>query len=702
MAAFLLFLLFLTSVAAAGDDHGITGDEADALLVFKASLTNASALSSWSSTNGSPCSPASTWNGIACDAGSVASLRLAGLGLSGRIDVEALARLPGLRSISLNGNSFSGQIPPFSRLQALKSIYLSGNSFSGPIPNDFFSAAYHLKKLWLSSNAFEGSIPPSLAKAVSLMELHLEGNRFSGSIPDLRITTLVSFNVSKNKLSGPIPSSLSKFNASSFAENAGLCGSPLENLCAGDAAAAGVSAAGASSGSLGATMGLVLLLIVIAGGAMAVAVKRQRMTGFETLGIAQTAEENIEEGERKRREQPSETGGGGRAYTATTTTRKGKRVASSVKGRGGEGGGPGAELIMVNELKGVFALPDLMRAAAEVIGNGAAATGGTGSSYKAVLRNGVVVAVKRMREMNRVGKETFEAQMRRLGRLNHPNVLPPLAYHYRKDEKLLVSEYIRKGSLLYVLHGDRGTDHAALNWPTRLKIIRGIANGLLYLHSELSTIDIPHGNLKSSNVLLGDDFEPLLVDYGFLPLINPSHASQSMFAYKSPEILLDRQVSPMSDVYCLGIIILELLSGRFPSQYLNNTKGGTDLVRWTNSVVNENILGNILDPFIAQGFKAELPEMERLVQVGAELIEADVDRRPNMKEASRIIEEVAAAAEGKRENRRAAAAWRESLVRVREGQAGSGEGVGGGGVRRTGSITERSRSIGDNVSFAMS
>lgn len=105
--------------------------------------------------------------------------------------------------------------------------------------------------------------------------------------------------------------------------------------------------------------------------------------------------------------------------------------------------------MMVNDRKGAFGLPDLMKAAAEVMGSG-----GLGSAYKAVMANGVAVVVKRIRDMNRVGKEAFDAEMRRLGCFVHPNLLPPLAYHYRKDEKLLVYEYIPKGSLLYVLHGE--------------------------------------------------------------------------------------------------------------------------------------------------------------------------------------------------------------------------------------------------------
>lgn len=86
-----------------------------------------------------------------------------------------------------------------------------------------------------------------------------------------------------------------------------------------------------------------------------------------------------------------------------------------------------------------FELKDLLKSSAEVLG-----TGNFGCSYRASLTGGPSVVVKRYRDMNRVGKEDFEEHMRRLGRLSHPNLLPLLAYYYRKDDKLLVADYVPK------------------------------------------------------------------------------------------------------------------------------------------------------------------------------------------------------------------------------------------------------------------
>ena len=95
-----------------------------------------------------------------------------------------------------------------------------------------------------------------------------------------------------------------------------------------------------------------------------------------------------------------------------------------------------------------FELEDLLRASAEVLGSGS-----FGSSYKAVLLNGPAMVVKRFTYMNNVGKEEFQNHMDRLGRLSHPNLLPLVAYYYRKEEKLLISDFVKNGSLASHLHG---------------------------------------------------------------------------------------------------------------------------------------------------------------------------------------------------------------------------------------------------------
>lgn len=94
-------------------------------------------------------------------------------------------------------------------------------------------------------------------------------------------------------------------------------------------------------------------------------------------------------------------------------------------------------------------------------------------------------------------------------------------------------------------------------------MIKGVARGLAYLYKELPTLTLPHGHLKSSNILVDHSFEPLLADYALAPVINKDHAKQFMVAYKSPEYMQNEPLTRKTDVWSLGILILELLTGRY-------------------------------------------------------------------------------------------------------------------------------------------
>ncbi|KAF4368906.1 hypothetical protein F8388_021518 [Cannabis sativa] len=622
--------------------------EYDALLKLKKSFTNTIALNSWDP-GSSPCGGRTQWKGVICYDGIVTGLRLEGFGLSGAIDVSALEALKGLRSISFSNNSFSGPIPDLSNLSHLKAIYLSTNKFSGEIPSEYFARMDWLKKLWLSNNEFTGNLPFSLSNLTKLIELHLEHNQFSGTIPNFDIPSLLELNLSNNELEGEIPESLSRFQPSSFADNPNLCGKMLSNKeCSSqDKIDLGIVRYEEDSKKIIATAVTFVAVIVSLIIFIIIRSKRKGKEDFDKLGEDSTEHNNSNNNNnnapvevhvttslnKKEMDSSPET------ESSPSSNLKGGSDSNQRGGRGGAGAAAvpaAAEIVMVNEEKGVFGMPDLMKATAEVLGNG-----GLGSSYKAVMANGIAVVVKRMREMNVKGKDQFDAEIRRLGKLNHWNVLTPLAYHYRKEEKLVVSEYVPHGSLLYLLHGDHGSSHVELNWHTRLKIVLGIAKGLGYLHTELSSFDLPHGNLKSSNVLLGPDYEPLIVDYGFIPLINPTSVSQAMFAYKTPEATEHNHVNHKSDVYCLGIIILEILTGKFPSQYLNTGKGGVDVVQCVASAISEERETELLDPEISNiTSRNSLGQMVRLLHVGAACTMRSPDQRPDTAEVIRRIEEI--------------------------------------------------------------
>ncbi|CAH9055872.1 unnamed protein product [Cuscuta epithymum] len=636
----------------------ISVSDEEVLLRVKKSLKNAAALASWKAGT-DPCDMKNQWAGVVCSNNIVTGLRLGGMGLSGEIDVQALSQIPGLRTLSLIQNSFSGPIPEFNQIGALKALYISRNQFSGDIPSDFFTKMGSMKKVWLSDNKFTGPIPSSLAGLPRILEIHLENNRFSGEIPEFKQKTLVSVDFSNNNLQGEIPAGLSsRFNSSSFKGNPGLCsiqvlGKPCQEMVSSGqmvgksrnnkissapaatndgrssnnisspgkettAVAPDVDEGKAKNVSIGmmAASGIILALMLTG-----IAILKRRQEKLEMMMIP---------------EDPSVMSGG---------ELSGRRSGSSVRiisgsGRRGGRGGDG-ELVMVNDEKGVFGLPDLMTAAAEVMGDGT-----MGSSYKATMTNGTAVVVRRVKEMNGVGLEDFDLELRRLGGLRHKNILTPLAYYYRKEEKLLVYEFMPKGSLLYVLHGDRGTTHSELNWQTRLNIVSGIAQGLGFLHEELHPYQVPHGDLQSSNILLTQDYEPRLSNYGYVSLINTANAAESLMAFRSPEALQFNQVSPKSDVYCLGIVILEVVTGKFPSEYLNNGNGGTDVVQWVKSAIADGREDEVLDPEIAVDSRCSTEQMRRLLRVGEACAESNPDRRLDLREAIRRIEEIVHAADG--------------------------------------------------------
>ncbi|KAL6010586.1 hypothetical protein ACLOJK_001020 [Asimina triloba] len=634
------FLLILLSIFPLLASAAVS--ESDALLELKESFENTTSLESWSR-DSDPCDEKTQWAGVVCLKGTVTGLRLGNMGLSGNIDVDALLSLPNLRSVSFVNNRFTGTLPSFNRIGVLKAIYLSANEFSGQISADYFANMASLKKVWFDGNALEGPIPSSVWKMPRLMELHLENNRLSGKIPaSIDLPLLTSFNVSNNELEGSIPASLSKFTASAFAGNAGLCGAAVGKDCPVDMDVTPMPAEPShddtKKGTSAALICIVVLLLVLLVVAVVKRSKKTRGGKFSTLSRA--AREAEEE-------------------DAAPSSRSGSRHKESVRKessvrKAGHRSVP--DITLVNELRGTFGLPDLMKAAAEVLG-----AGGLGSAYKAVMTSGVAVVVKRMRDMDRVGIEGFEAEMRRIGSLHHPNMLPLLAFHSRKEEKLLVYDFAQRESksawhvsassfnrktfptcrFLCFSSGDRGEDHAELNWSVRVKIIAGIARGMAYLHSELANSDLPHGNLRSSNVLLRSDLEPMVGDYGFYPLVAPTQAAQSLFAFKSPEYLQYNHVSPKSDVYCLGIVILEILTGKFPSQYLNHGNGGTDVVEWVKTAAADHRETQVYDPEIL-GPDGPRAGMERLLRIGAKCAEADPAQRPTMREVVSKIEEIAA------------------------------------------------------------
>ncbi|WOG85751.1 hypothetical protein DCAR_0104944 [Daucus carota subsp. sativus] len=599
--AILLFVLLMCIAVGLSDDS-----ETEILLDFKKTLSNAGALENWNK-DVSPCNGNNAnWNGLLCKANVLNGLQLESMGLSGTINFDSLSKLPTLRSVSFMNNNFDGPIPSnINKIRALRTLYLANNNFSGEIPGDAFKGMNQMRRVYLGNNGLTGKIPNSLATLSKLVDLQLQNNKFEGEIPNFKQKDLIA-NFANNKLEGPIPSVLSDETASFFAGN-NLCGKPLNNCPASKKKSIPkVPIIVASVGALALAVIVITLLLFHRR-------NRRKTSKVERLGSTKSQKKETKYNYDNRKEigLPKQTADN---YKKTEQTGK---------------------LHFVRNGTERFELQDLLRASAEVLGSGS-----FGSSYKAILLSGPAMVVKRYKQMSNVGKEDFYEHMRKLGSLSHPNLLPFVAFYYKKEEKLLITDFAENGSLASHLHGNLKPNQPGLDWPTRLRIIKGVGKGLNYLYKAFPSLALPHGHLKSSNVLLDETFVPLLSDYALVPVINKEHAYQFMVAYKSPELAQNNRLTRKTDVWCLGILILEMLTGKFPANYLKQGKGGNaDLASWVNSVVREEWTGEVFDKDM-KGTANGQGEMLKLLKIGMCCCEWNVEKRWDLKEALEKINEL--------------------------------------------------------------
>ncbi|KAI3521694.1 hypothetical protein L1887_11166 [Cichorium endivia] len=618
----LIFLLVVRCESSAPED----GErERNALLEFKSSLENADkVLGNWNNPPRFPCpqvglgspTPRTSWTGVICYNGNVWGLQLDDLKLSGEIDVDALLQLGQLRSLSLMNNKFEGPLPEFRKLGALKALYICKNKLFGDIDDDAFIEMSSLKRLCMADNKFSGEVPTSLATSPRLVELRIENNQFNGPIPNFP-PTLVIFNVSNNRLEGPIPPSLRDItDASSFSGNPELCGPPLGSVC--DEYDYSTYPPSTTT-KTDEKMSMLAVIVMIISTLIAIA-------AIATLFMLYLMG--------KSRKDMRDYNDGSSFSTCTSPGSVGVMVTEQQFDPAVLGAQ--AKLTFLRDDEATFDLHDLLRASAQVLGSGS-----FGSAYKAVLLDGHAVVVKRFRQMTNCGKEEFHEHMRRLGRLSHPNLLPLIAYYYRKQEKLLVFNFVHNGSLQRQLHGKHAAEKQGLDWPTRLKIIKGVAKGLGYLYTDLPNLLVPHGNLKSSNVLVDKSMQPLLIDYTLVPVVNVEQAQNSMVAYKAPEYIKHGRISKKLDVWSLGILILETMTGKLPANYLAQgqaSKYGCELERWVESIdgeaVEEVFDKDMKDIENAQG------QMVKLLKIGLECCEVDVEKRQEMEEVVNKIQQL--------------------------------------------------------------
>ncbi|KAK8487822.1 hypothetical protein V6N11_049581 [Hibiscus sabdariffa] len=524
------------------------------------------------------------WRGVKCAQGRVVRYTLQNSGLRGVFPVNSLSRLDQLRVLSLHNNSLSGPIPDLSSL-------------------------YNLKSLFLDRNNFSGAFPPSILflHRITTLDLSHNGNNLTGKIP--------------------VTPTLSKFNTTAFSLNPELCGEIINKACTsrapffGSPSASGPlgqSAEARSGGAvvlqppsspkkhrrtgmvLGFTIGIAFILFSVL---LALAVvKKQRVDSQETKATTAASLE-------VRNPNP----GNPRAQVEEASERK--IVIPEIQKLQKSG-----NLVFVGgEVEG-YSLEQLMRASAELLGRGT-----MGTTYKAVVDRQLILTVKRLD----AGKtavttgEDFEQHMDAVGGLMHPNLVPLRAYFQAKGERLVIYDYQPNGSVFNLVHGSRSTRAKPLHWTSCLKIADDVAQGLAYIHQASRLV---HGNLKSTNVLLGTDFEACLTDYCLAILADtPLTEDPGSAAYKAPEVRKSNcRLTPKSDVYAFGVFLLELLTGKHPSQH--PVLVPHDMLEWVRTTREDDI--------------GEYHRLGMLTEVASVCSLTSPEQRPAMWQVLKMIQEI--------------------------------------------------------------
>ncbi|KAF5736503.1 Leucine-rich repeat protein kinase family protein [Tripterygium wilfordii] len=578
-------------------------------------------------------------------------LDLSGNGFSNVI-VPAIGYSSSLQFLNLSRNSLVGTIPStVGEMKALNVLDLSDNQLNGSIPLGI-GGAYSLRDLRMERNKLSGNIPVSIGNCSALTSIILSENNLAGTIPEAfaKLTNLQNVDLSSNKLTGSLPKQLAnlvhlfRFNIShnnlqgelpaggffntispfSVSGNPSLCGAAVDKSCPAVLPKPIVLNPNSSSDSTDGTLPtnpghkriILSISALIAIGAAAVIV----------VGVIAITVLNLRVRSSTSRSAAALTLSAGEDYSCSPTTdaNSGKLVMFS----GDPDFSTGAHALLNKDCE---------------LGRG-----GFGAVYRTVLRDGHAVAIKKLTVSSLVkSQEEFEREVKKLGKVRHPNLVALEGYYWTTSLQLLIYEFVSGGSLYKHIHEGSGGNF--LSWNERFNIILGTAKSLANLHQS----NIIHYNIKSSNVLIDSSGEPKVGDYGLarlLPMLDRyvlSSKIQSALGYMAPEFACRTvKITEKCDVYGFGVLVLEVVTGKRPVEYMeDDVVVLCDMVR---GALEEGRVEECIDGRLDGSFPAE--EAIPVMKLGLICTSQVPSNRPDMAEVVDILELIRSPSEGQEDS----------------------------------------------------
>ncbi|KAK6130613.1 hypothetical protein DH2020_035643 [Rehmannia glutinosa] len=326
---------------------------------------------------------------------------------------------------------------------------------------------------------------------------------------------------------------------------------------------------------------------------------------------------------------------------------EGGKRGNSVRGKGKESNSQKGNVARSFSLK-ELALATKNFREANLIGEG-----GFGSVYKGCLESGQIVAVKQLNLDGLQGNQEFIVEVLMLSLLHHPNLVNLIGYCTDGDQRLLVYEFMPMGSLENHLF-DLEPDQRPLSWKTRLKIAVGAARGLEYLHCKANP-PVIYRDLKSSNILLDNDYNVKLSDFGLAklgPVGDNTHVSTRVmgtYGYCAPEYAMSGKLTLKSDIYSFGVVLLELITGRKAIDFTRKP-GEQNLVVWSRPFLKDrkNFV-QMVDPLLEGRFSVK--SLQHAVVITSMCLQEQATIRPLISDVATALEYLASQADDSRKCR---------------------------------------------------